>query len=123
MKRNILPLLGLCTIASSFAQKPELAVAKAKYTFSHVVDTNKRDKPYVEDMLLVIGKNSSFYTSNVKMNQQINFKKHVAEQIKNNGGTLNGARIVSNRKQQTIEVDHYNFGNENKFITVEKLIR
>ena len=122
MKKNILTLLGLCIVASSFAQKPEFAVAKAKYTFSHVVDTNKKDRPYVEDMLLVIGKNSSFYTSNVKMNQQINFKKHIAEQIKNNGGTLNGARIVSNRKQRTIEVDYYNFGNENKFITVEKLI-
>lgn len=123
MERNILTLLMLFVAGASFAQTPELAIAKARYTFSHVVDTNRRDKPYVEEMLLVIGKKSSLYTSNVRLNQLINFKKHVAEQIKNNGGTLNGATIVSNKKQRTIEVDHYGFYNENKFITVEKLIR
>lgn len=122
MKKNILTLLGVCIAATSFAQNPELAIAKARYTFSHLVDTNKKDKPWIEDMVLIIGKNSSLYTSNIRLNQLINFKKHVAEQIKNNGGTLNGASITSNRKQKTIETDYYTFNQENKFITTERLV-
>ncbi|MFN0257106.1 GLPGLI family protein [Pedobacter ureilyticus] len=123
MKKIIVLGLSICTASISFAQQAELAIAKAKYTFSHVLDTNKRDKPYTEEMLLIIGKNSSLYTSNVRLEQQINFKKHVAEQIRNNGGTLNGAQIISNRKRPTIETDYYIFNQENKFYTVEKLMR
>lgn len=123
MKKIIVLGLSICTASVSFAQQAELAIAKAKYTFSHVLDTNKRDKPYTEEMLLIIGKNSSLYTSNVRLEQQINFKKHVAEQIRNNGGTLNGAQIISNRKRPTIETDYYIFNQENKFYTVEKLMR
>lgn len=123
MKKNILVLLGLCISTISFAQQPELAIAKARYTFSHVIDTNNRDKPWVEDMILIIGKNATLYTSNVRLNQLINFKKHIAEQIKNNGGTLNGATITSNRKQRSIETEYYSFNNENKFFTAEKLLQ
>jgi GLPGLI family protein len=47
----------------------------------------------------------------------------VAEQIRNNGGTLHGAQIISNRKRPTIETDYYIFNQENKFYTVEKLMR
>lgn len=122
MKKNILALIGICVCTISFAQQPELAVAKARYNFSHVIDTNKKDKPWVEEMVLIIGKNATLYTSNVRLNQLINFKKHVAEQIKNNGGTLNGATITSNRKQQTIETEYYTFNKENKLITAEKLM-
>lgn len=123
MKQNILALFITCLTTVAFAQHPELAVAKAKYNFSHVVDTTKKDKPWVEEMVLIIGKNASLYTSNVRLNQLINFKKHVAEQIKNNGGTLNGATITSNRKQRTIETEYFTFNKENKLITAEKLIQ
>lgn len=123
MKIFINLAFNFCMVSLCYAQTPELAIAKARYNFSHVVDTNKKDKPWVEDMVLIIGKKSSWYTSEVRLNQLINFKKHVAEQIKNNGGTLNGASIVSNRKRQTIEINYYTLATENKFITTEKLIQ
>jgi len=123
MKKITTLLLGIGIASLSYAQQPELAIAKARYNFSHVVDTNKKDKPWKEEMLLVIGRNATMYTSSVRLTQVINFKKHVAEQIKNNGGTLNGATITSNKKQQTIETDYYNFNKENKLFTVEKLMR
>ncbi len=123
MKKIKAFLSSLCIISICHAQQPEIAIAKAKYNFSHVVDTNKKDKPWTEEMILIIGKNASMYTSNVRLTQLINFKKHVAEQIKNNGGTLNGATIISNRRQKTIETDYYTFNKENKFITIEKLIQ
>lgn len=123
MKNKILSIIAICLATNSFAQQPELAIAKARYNFSHVVDTSKRDKPWVEEMVLIIGKNATLYTSNVRLNQLINFKKHIAEQIKNNGGTLNGATITSNRRQRTIETEYFNFNKENKFFTAEKLIQ
>lgn len=51
------------TISVSNAQSPDKVLARVTYNFSHVRDTNRRDNPYTENMLLVIGKNASVYTS------------------------------------------------------------
>lgn len=104
------------------AQTSERAVAKAKYSYVHVRDTNNRSNPYQEEMILLIGKNSSRYTSYVKMKQQVEFYQHVNEQIKNNGGTLNGAHIKSNRKGMTVPEDYYFFHAENQLIRSEHLV-
>ena len=122
MKSLILLAFSFCTNTLLFAQSSEWAVAKTKYNYIHVRDTNNRSNPYQEEMILLIGKNSSRYTSYVKMKQQTEFYQHVNEQIKNNGGTLNGAHITSNRKTRTIPEDYYFFHAENQLIRSEYLV-
>ncbi|RWU04813.1 GLPGLI family protein [Pedobacter chitinilyticus] len=122
MKSLILLVFSFCTTTLLFAQTSERAVAKAKYSYVHVRDTNNRSNPYQEEMILLIGKNSSRYTSYVKMKQQVEFYQHVNEQIKNNGGTLNGAHIKSNRKGMTVPEDYYFFHAENQLIRSEHLV-
>lgn len=122
MKSLILFAFSFCTTTLLFAQTPEWALAKAKYNYIHVRDTNNRSNPYQEEMILLIGKNSSRYTSYVKMKQQLEFYQHVNEQIKNNGGTLNGAHIKSNQKRNTIPEDYYFFHAENQLIKSEYLV-
>ncbi|WP_343535185.1 GLPGLI family protein [Pedobacter sp.] len=122
MKTLILLAFGFCSTTLLFAQTSEWALAKAKYNFLHIRDTNNRSNPYQEEMILLIGKNSSRYTSHVKMKQRLEFYQHVNEQIKNNGGTLNGAHIKSNRKSMTIPEDYYFFHTENQLIRSEHLV-
>ena len=122
MKGLILLAFSFCTTTLLFAQTSEWAIAKARYGYIHIRDTNNRSDPYQEDMVLLIGKNSSRYTSDVKMKQQLEFYQHVNEQIKNNGGTLNGAHIKSNRKRMTIPEDYYFFHAENQLIRTEYLV-
>ncbi|RZL46724.1 MAG: GLPGLI family protein [Pedobacter sp.] len=47
----------------SWAQSPDKVLARVKYNFTHVRDSNQKNNPYTETMLLVIGKNASIYTS------------------------------------------------------------
>ena len=41
------------------AQRPDTAQVLVHYKFSHVRDTNHRDQPYTEKMVLLMGKRSS----------------------------------------------------------------
>lgn len=63
MKTIFSILLIILTFSTSNAQQSDKVLARVTYNFSHVRDTNRRDNPYTENMLLVIGKNSSVYTS------------------------------------------------------------
>lgn len=45
------------------AQEAEVPVAAVQYLFTHVNDTNNKDKPYWEKMILYIGKDHSLYKS------------------------------------------------------------
>jgi GLPGLI family protein len=87
MKHPLTILLIAFTVFSSFGQEPDKTLARVRYTFTHISDTNQRDKPRVENMLLAIGKNASVYTSYDKLNQSLNVSKMLTEQIKNQTGS------------------------------------
>lgn len=122
MKKFLFVITSFLIPMMATAQKAEIALAKVKYNFIHIKDTNNRQQSYKEDMLLILGKNSSRYLSHVKLKQEVAFMSHVNEQIKNNGGTLDGAHIVSNRRARTIDEELFFFFPENKFGTFERLV-
>jgi len=120
-------LLSSFIVLSSFAQQPDKTLARVRYTFTHVSDTNQRDKPRVENMLLVVGKNASVYTSYDKLNQSLNMTNMIAEQIKNQAGSndlkfdLTSSASGKVNKTSLTPFDYYFFAKEQKFITRERL--
>lgn len=72
----MLTTLFAITISTfSFAQSPDKVLARVKYNFTHVRDTNQRTNPYTEMMLLVIGRNASVYTSLDKLERELELPK------------------------------------------------
>ena len=111
--------LFIITLNIAFAQAPDKALSRVRYTFTHVQDTNQRDEPHVENMLLVIGKNASAFTSYDKIEQEISFRKELEEQIKNQVG---GGNIRIQGIKPTTALDYYYFIKENKFYTKERVV-
>lgn len=123
MKTTLTTILTFAMASFAFAQSPDKSLARVRYSFIHIQDTTQKDKPYTENMLLVIGKNASVYTSHDKINRDLEMQKQLAEQIKNQAGSNNfsininkiGGGRVSN-------IDYYFFAKENKFFTKESLL-
>ncbi len=122
MKAILITLFTITVNSMIFAQAPDRALARVRYSFTHLRDTTAKDKPYTENMLLVIGKNASVYTSYDKLNRNIEMQKQVAEQVKNQagGGPVN-IKIQGNSSKPTTDVDYFYFAKENKFISKERL--
>lgn len=118
-------LIACCAAAlslSCFAQKTDKALARVRYTFTHINDTTARDKPHKENMLLVTGNNASVYTSYDKLNQALNTQKQLTEQIKNQSGNSNMTiNIKSEMKATVTQEDYFYFADEHKLITKERL--
>ena len=110
----------VCTFA--FAQKADKALARVRYTFSHMRDTTQRDNFYTENMLLVTGNNASVYTSYDKINRDLEIKKSIEDQIKSQGGTLTSLNINRTSTKSVTAIDYFYFANENKFYTKERVI-
>lgn len=104
------------------AQKPDQALARVRYTFTHIQDTTQKDKPRTENMLLVTGNNASVYTSYDKINQNMNMQKQMQEQIKNQAGSNNfSINIKSETKGPVTQSDYFYFAAEHKLITKERV--
>ncbi|RZK53502.1 MAG: hypothetical protein EOO87_12780, partial [Pedobacter sp.] len=89
MKKLFLSIIVLGVTNLTFAQNTDKALARVRYSFSHIQDTTQKDKPHTENMLLVIGKNASVYTSYDKINQELQMKQKLAEQLKEQAGSGN----------------------------------
>jgi GLPGLI family protein len=112
--------VAMGTIAA--AQSPDKAMARVRYSFTHIRDTLNKDKPYTENMLLVIGKNASVFTSYDKVNRNLDMQKQVQEQIKNQaGGGPVQIKINSSSSKPLTEIDYFYFAQENKFFTKERV--
>ncbi len=111
----------LLTGYTCLAQAPDKVLAKVRYTFLHITDTTQKDKPRNENMLLLIGKNASLFTSYDKIMQGISMQKQIEEQIKNNAGVLQNININKTGLKPTTQIDYYFFAKENKFYTKERL--
>lgn len=122
MKTTLAILFSLAVSTTALAQSPDKALSKVSYTFTHIQDTTQRDKPHTENMLLVIGKNASVYTSYDKINRNIATQKQLQEQLKNQTGSgqmnfkLEGRSIV-----KVSDIDYFYFANEQKFFTKERV--
>lgn len=123
MKTFLTTFLALATSVAAMAQNADKALARVRYSFIHVQDTTQKDKPYTENMLLVIGKNASVYTSYDKLNRDLEMQKQIAEQIKNQAGSGNmSININKTYGGKVSDLDYFLFVKENKFYTKERLL-
>ena len=123
MKTFLTTSLLLAITVAAMAQNPDKALSRVSYSFTHVQDTTQRDKPHRENMLLVIGKNASVYTSYDKINKNIAMQKQLQEQIKNqagSGGTMS-LKLEGTSITKVSEVDYFYFANEQKLVTKERI--
>lgn len=115
-------LIAAVMSSAAFAQSADKALARVRYTLSHMRDTTDRTNLYTENMLLVIGKNASVFTSYDKINRDLEIRKTIEEQIKNQAGNLSSININKTAAKPVTQVDYFYFANENKFYTKERLI-
>jgi GLPGLI family protein len=116
--KSIFTLLFLATAAlTAQAQTPEKALARISYSFSHVQDTTQQDRPYKENMVLLIGKNASHYLSYDRVNQIIEGRKE-QERMKSNPNAMRTIRGYS----PTSTIDYFYFSKEQKLFAKERLI-
>jgi len=120
MKLCLTYLLSLIALIVS-AQQPDQAIARVKYSYTHTRDTNNRDNVYQEQMLLVVGKNMSIYTSFDKIAYLKARANHIKEQNKINGGPIQNLRLTGSRKPTT-SFDIYFFAKEKEFHFIELLM-
>lgn len=105
----------LASVTFTRAQKADTAQAIVHYKFSHIRDTTKRDTPYVENMVLLIGRNASVYKSyDYKMRRE-QMRKSLTEQM--NSGNTN-LTFKSPGSLGTAN-EYFQFPNEKKFVTKE----
>lgn len=122
MKIILTTFISIAFAASTCAQSADKALARVQYSFSHIQDTTQKDRPYTENMLLVIGKNASVYTSFDAINQALEMKKNLMEQVKNQSGSGNmSIKIDKTGLKPTTALDYFYFAKENKFYTKERV--
>lgn len=124
MKTLFTSLFALAITTVAFAQNPDKALARVRYSFSHIQDTTQKDKPYTENMLLVIGKNASVYTSYDKINRNLEMEKQIQEQIKNQAGSGQMSIKIGSEgviPKAVTPLDYFFYAKENKFFTKERL--
>jgi GLPGLI family protein len=99
MKRQITTFLFLLIFISSqplFAQKNELALASISYEFVHVTDTNNRDMPRKEEMIVYLGQYASVYKSLTLAKRMEEAQLRMKEMGVSQGpGRVNSIRISS----------------------------
>lgn len=106
-------ITGLCFALSlqAFAQNPDRALARVKYSFVHIKDTTQKNNPYTENMLLVIGKNASVYTSLDRLNRKLV-----------DDGKAKAEPAAPNAPFKPVsQQDYYFFVKENLFFIKEKI--
>jgi len=120
MKAKLLIPGFLMLIAlSAIAQTPDSAQLILRYKFTHVRDTTKRDTPYTENMMLMVGKTASVYKSYDKRLQMEQMKKQMDEFRKS--GTMGATNFKMGGKNIT-PTEIFQFPAINKMVRQEKLI-
>ncbi len=114
-----LTVLLLLVAILAKAQKPDTAQAIVHYKFTHVRDTNNRDKPLIENMMLLVGRNSSVYKSYDRKLKEEQMRKSIEEQMSSGSRDL---RITSSVGSLSPNVDYYQYPNEKKLYTIERLM-
>ncbi|HTH83421.1 MAG TPA: GLPGLI family protein [Mucilaginibacter sp.] len=111
---------SFCLLMSAifaYAQEPDKALIKVQYNLIHIRDTTQKNKPYTESMVLIAGKNSSWYTSYDKMNLIINNTIRSVE-ARNSGTPIS---VPLKPTSSFLQEEYYYYFNEHKFISKEAL--
>lgn len=116
--KTLLLLISFFYTTLIYAQDNDKVLTRVNYSFFHIQDTTKKNQPYTENMVLLVGKNASLYISYDKVNQIIDGRKQQA-QIKAQTGT--GPIVIKGFKMSS-QTDYYYFIKENKFFTKDRLI-
>jgi GLPGLI family protein len=119
MKKHLLTaLILLAAFIAAKAQQPDTARVIIHYKFNHVRDTTAREHPYMEKMVLYVGKNASVYKSYDRISANAQFKKAYAEAV---ASSPDGHPRV-NRMGVGSPVEYYQFPNEQKLLTKDQLM-
>lgn len=115
LKRS-LAFFGTIGLAfSAFAQEKDQALASVVYDFIHVTDTNKRENPKKESMILYLGKFMSAYKSKTLALKLEEIRKEMGEENDNGNkrklfsfnspNVSNDELFLNPQKQKLIRVD------------------
>lgn len=119
--KYLLTIIAAIICFTASAQKPEPAIGKAVYNFSHVRDTLHRDKPYTERLALLVGRDASVYKS---LDKQLAEQKMVADvmnQVKN-ASNPNALTLTIQGGPPTQAEEYYQYPKEKKLYTEETVV-
>jgi len=119
--KNLFLILICCSAFSAFAQKPDVAVGKAVYDFTHVRDTLSRDKPYKERLTLLVGRNASVYKSLDKQLAQEKMAQDIKNQIKA-APNPNQVSLTITGGPPTTGEEYYQYAKDKKLYIEENVI-
>lgn len=108
---SIITIALICGLNAS-AQSPDKALARVKYSFVHIKDTTQKNNPYTENMLLVVGKNASVYTSADRIDRALAQERRRKEDPKAPNVPFKPVSFQN----------YYLFAKENLFYTQRKMI-
>lgn len=104
MKWMLLLAAGFTILSfPAVAQQPDSAQIAVHYKFSYVYDTTNRDKPYLENMILLVGRRSGVYKTTEGSDQQ--------RVSTNPDGTTR-----TNTRHTGTRVEYYQFPNEKRVV-------
>jgi GLPGLI family protein len=114
---SILTLFSLTGI-NTYAQETEQTLVRVQYNFIHIQDTTQRDKPHIENMMLLAGKNASVYMSYDRVadfvHSQVERQEYLKKGFTNQEiNEQNRAKPASNKTISYIEL--YFFAKEQKY--------
>lgn len=119
--KNLFLILICCYAFTAFAQKPDVAVGKASYDFTHVRDTLNRDKPFKERLVLLVGRNGSVYKSLDKQLAQEKMAKDMQDQIKKAANPNQLALTITGGPPTSAE-EYYQYTKDKKLYVEENVI-
>lgn len=122
MKKLFVLLICLLLVYFSVnAQKADIATAMVHYKFSQLRDTTKPDVMYNENMMLLLGKNSTVYKSYDRKFADALMRKQIQEQMAASAGGPVQIKINRGASSGT-STEYYQFPAENKLVRKEKLV-
>jgi GLPGLI family protein len=117
-------LLQLTIVTYSHAQNPDTIIARAYYSYEHILDTTEKEKIFKEDMLLALGKNASVFTSLSKIYQTRSLEQQASEQTTSASSTGDYFPVIKyTASRYTTSTEYYKFNAEKKLYIKENLIR
>ncbi|TDO23075.1 GLPGLI family protein [Pedobacter duraquae] len=123
MKKNSLLTFVVILLQASIAtaQKADTVRARVSYTYSIVENTSKPDSTREEQMMLLLGKNASLYTSLDKVVEAEKRKKEMEEMAKQfEQGLIKNIKMSPGKR--TTGNDIYIYRNEKKMFTKQRIV-
>lgn len=122
MKTILITLIATAITTIATAQRPDEALIRVKYNFSHMTDTNNRKNFYKETMMVVAGRNASVFLSYDDALYDIESKAAFEQQAREQVGVATPTFRMPPRKRATSKSAIYYYANERKLFIQEHLV-